>query len=105
MICRQLLPRVQSFSKDLHSKLSDQLLDYEFSSKNKGVEGAVVLSYGTETFLLALCEGNKCGSGDKGKHPGGGTVLVYYLSNISNSWVYNDKIKLPEDLSFILLWT
>ena len=31
---------------------------------------------------------------------GGGTVLVYYLSNISVPG-YTDKIKLPEDLSFI----
>ena len=62
----------------------------------------MIILHGNAKFL-ALCEGNKCGSGSTGRDPGGGTILVYYLSNSSNtaSWIYNDKIKLPEDLSFI----
>jgi hypothetical protein len=95
--------RVQSFSSDLQTKLSDQLLDFEFDSKNKGVEGAAIVSSGNTKYLLALCEGNGCRSGDAGKKPGGGTILVYYRANSSNStsWVYNDKIRLPDELDFI----
>lgn len=51
--------------------------DYEFAKDNKGFEGAIVATASDgESYLLALCEGNHCRGGKKGRDTGNGVLVV-----------------------------
>lgn len=98
---------VYGYDSDLEHRVDTSELSYKFDSSNKGVEGLAVTSFGKFAFLFALCEGNDCKDGGQGKTPGSGTILVYYAplpapgAAAPSEWMYNDKIRLPETLSFI----
>ena len=99
-----LQARVQTFTPDFATQLSNRLLDYTFDTENKGIEGVALLSIQLEDmththFLFALCEGNHCAAGIKGQAAGHGTILVYYQNNQS-AWMSDQKIHLPRDLHF-----
>ena len=55
-------------------------------------------------YLLALCEGNHCKGGDKGKEFGGGTILVSRfdstLGDREGTWVVDAILNLPSNLPF-----
>ena len=57
--------------------LKDRPVDFRFKSSNKGFEAVAHVRRDDQDFLLALCEGNKCKSGEKGRKPGGGRVQVF----------------------------
>ena len=57
--------------------LKDRPVDFIFSHNNKGFEAVVHLRRNNKDYLLALCEGNKCRGGTKGRKPGGGRVLLF----------------------------
>ena len=48
-------------------------LDFPLKAGNKGFEGLSTLRMSGNDYLLGLCEGNKCKSGNAGKSPGKGT--------------------------------
>jgi hypothetical protein len=50
-------------------------------------------------YLLALCEGNKCKCGAKGRKPGGGRVQVFEKRR--KQWSHSDTIALPTTLPFV----
>ena len=51
--------------------------EIRFDGDSKGFEGAASLrGVDGELYVLGLCEGNDCVSGDAGKTPGGGKVVV-----------------------------
>ena len=89
--------RVKTYTTPLfETKLSDSLLHWHFNSENKGIEGVAVVSVGSYSFLLALCEGNHCKAGDEGQDKGHGIILVYYHNNSKKTWMYNNnQIHLP----------
>ncbi|WP_328494219.1 hypothetical protein OHS59_16855 [Streptomyces sp. NBC_00414] len=49
-------------------------------------------------YLLALCEGNRCAGGKKGRKPGGGRIQVFRRDG--ERWIRTDVIRLPRSLPF-----
>jgi hypothetical protein len=56
--------------------LKDRPIDFTFKSSNKDFEAVAYVRRHGKDHILALCEGNKCRSGDKGRKPGGGRVQL-----------------------------
>jgi hypothetical protein len=79
--------------------LKERPVDFTFKSSNKGFEAVAHLRRGDQDFLLALCEGNKCKCGDKGRQPGGGRVQVF--DKRRKRWLHARTIALPTVLPFV----
>ncbi|MDM8531319.1 hypothetical protein QUF63_09105 [Anaerolineales bacterium HSG25] len=73
-------------------------LDFEFEHENKGFEGLAYLHRGGADYLLALCEGNKCRGGKKGRKSGGGRVHIF--QKMAKTWMPAETLKLPKFLDF-----
>ena len=78
--------------------LDSNWIDFSFESKNKGFEGIEYVKKNGKEYLLALCEGNKCQGGKKGREPGGGRIQV--LQKKGNYWEKIQTIKLPKSVQF-----
>lgn len=74
-------------------------LKYNLQYINKGMEGLASLRHDDKEYLLALCEGNDCDSGEISQEPGAGRVKIF--ESLKNSWRYIASIRLPSDLAFI----
>jgi hypothetical protein len=74
-------------------------VDFTFKSSNKGFEAVAHLRRNNDDYILALCEGNKCKCGEKGRKPGGGRVLVFEKSR--KRWVHSRTIALPDTVPFV----
>jgi hypothetical protein len=79
--------------------LKHRPVDFEFKSGNKGFEAVAHVRRDGKDYLLALCEGNKCKCGDKGRKPGGGRVQVFEKKR--TQWRHRDTIALPNALPFV----
>ena len=79
--------------------LKERPVDFPFESSNKGFEAVAHVRRDNKDYLLALCEGNKCKCGAKGRKPGGGRVQVFEKSR--NQWSHSDTIALPTTLPFV----
>ena len=73
-------------------------LDFPFESENKGFEGLTCVGRGKDEYLLALCEGNKCKAGKKGRKPGGGRIQVFQA--VRDTWRHVDTIRMPKSVAF-----
>jgi hypothetical protein len=73
-------------------------LDFPLDRPNKGLEGLTCVRRCGRTYLLGLCEGNKCEGGAKGRIPGGGRIHVFTPGK--DHWERAGKIRLPETLLF-----
>jgi hypothetical protein len=74
-------------------------LDFVFKSGNKGFEAVAHVRRNHQDYVLALCEGNKCKSGSKGRKPGGGRVQVFEKKR--KRWAHSRTIALPTTLPFV----
>jgi hypothetical protein len=72
---------------------------FRIESNNKGFEAVAHVRRNEKDFLLALCEGNKCKCGSKGKKPGGGRVQVFEKKK--RRWAHFATISLPTHLPFV----
>ena len=79
--------------------LKERTVDFEFESDNKGFEAVAHVRRSDTDYLLALCEGNKCKCGDKGRKPGGGRVQLFEKKR--KSWSHIRAIALPTHLPFV----
>src|SRR5262249_42090968 len=79
--------------------LKDRPLEFTFQSSNKGFEAVAHVRRDNKDYLLALCEGNKCKCGDKGRKPGGGRVQVFEKRR--KQWLHSRAIALPDTLPFV----
>lgn len=79
--------------------LKDRPLDFTFESGNKGFEAVTHVRRDNRDYLLALCEGNKCACGAKGRKPGGGRVQVFEKGR--KAWRHIETIALPKSVSFV----
>jgi len=52
-------------------------LDFPLDRPNKGLEGLTCVQRRGRTYLLGLCEGNRCQGGAAGRVPGGGRIHVF----------------------------
>lgn len=77
--------------------------DFEFSHKNKGFEGAIVVTTTQgESLLIGLCEGNNCVGGDEGKEAGNGRLVVMkrVMRKEECRYATVDRVKLPTEVNF-----
>ena len=65
---------------------------------NKGLEGLTCVHRHDRTYLLGLCEGNRCKDGEEGRRPGGGRVQVFERGR--RHWDRVATIRLPASLPF-----
>jgi hypothetical protein len=79
--------------------VKDRPVDFTFESSNKGFEAVGHVRRENKDYLLALCEGNKCKCGAKGRKPGGGRVHVFQKKR--KQWLHSRTIKLPATLPFV----
>jgi hypothetical protein len=74
-------------------------IDFPFEKRNTGFEGLCALRWQGKNYLLALCEGNRCRSGRRGREGGGGRIHV--LQRKGATWEPTARIKLPESVDFL----
>jgi hypothetical protein len=79
--------------------LKERPVDFTFRSGNKGFEAVAHVRRDNRDYLLALCEGNKCKCGDKGRTPGGGRVQVFEKKK--KAWLHFRTIALPSSVPFV----
>lgn len=79
--------------------LKDRPLNFTFESSNKGFEAVGHVRRVNKDYLLALCEGNKCKCGAKGRKPGGGRVQLFEKKR--KHWKHVQAIVLPKSLPFV----
>ena len=79
--------------------LKGRPVDFPFKSSNKGFEAVAHVERNGEDFLLALCEGNKCKCGKKGRTPGGGRVQLFEKNR--KCWRHLHTIALPTTVPFV----
>ena len=84
---------------DKFKYLKDRPVEFLFRSSNKGFEAVACVEHNGEDFLFALCEGNKCKCGKKGRTPGGGRVQVFEKSR--KCWKHFRTIALPTSVPFV----
>lgn len=77
----------------------ERSLDFTFKSDNKGFEAIAHVRRGEQDYVLALCEGNKCLCGSKGRKPGGGRVQLFEKKK--KRWAHAGTIALPDWLPFV----
>jgi hypothetical protein len=73
-------------------------VDFAFERRNTGFEGLAAVRWHGQDFLLALCEGNRCRAGKKGRNPGGGRIHV--LRRKGRGWKSVARIDLPKRAAF-----
>ena len=79
--------------------LKNRTVDFTFESGNKGFEAAAHVRRDNKDYLLALCEGNKCQCGAKGRKPGGGRVQLFEKKR--KDWQHVRAIALPKSVPFV----
>jgi len=73
-------------------------LQFPLEGPNKGLEGLTCVHREGRTYLLGLCEGNRCRDGAEGRRPGGGRVQVFERGR--RHWDRVATIRLPATLPF-----
>jgi hypothetical protein len=73
-------------------------VDVVFEQRNTGLEGLCAVRWRGNNLLLALCEGNRCRAGRKGRKPGGGRIHV--LQRAGRLWKSVGRIDLPRTVAF-----
>jgi hypothetical protein len=79
--------------------LKERPVDFTFKSSNKGFEAVAHVRRNGTDYLLALCEGNKCKCGEKGRKPGGGRVQLFEKRR--KRWLHSRVIALPSTVPFV----
>jgi hypothetical protein len=79
--------------------IKDRAVDFTFKSSNRGFEAVAHVRRDDTDYLLALCEGNNCKCGAKGRKPGGGRVQLFAKSK--KCWRHSGTIALPPTLPFV----
>src|SRR5262245_26019356 len=79
--------------------VKERPIEFTFESGNKGFEAIVHVRRNSRDYLLALCEGNKCKGGHKGRKPDNGRVLLFEKKK--KCWLHYRTIALPRSLPFV----
>ena len=94
---RGFLAEVQEYDREFRY-LGRARLEFPLDSVNKGLEGLTCVHRHDRTYLLGLCEGNRCKDGEEGRRPGGGRVQVFERGR--RHWDRVATIRLPASLPF-----
>jgi hypothetical protein len=82
---------VQEYDADFRY-IGSSWLDFPLDQPNKGLEGLTCVHRDGQTYLLGLCEGNRCKGGAEGRVPGGGRIQVFRRGR--RNWDRVGKIRL-----------
>ncbi|MCX6693497.1 MAG: hypothetical protein NT074_02955 [Methanomicrobiales archaeon] len=91
------MPRIDEFDESF-TFIKSYWLNFPFKTSSKGFEGLSILRYAGNDYLLGLCEGNKCKSGNAGIEPGKGRIQVFKLA--LENWEHVGTIRLPKTVLF-----
>jgi hypothetical protein len=91
------MAEVQEYDRDF-AYLERAWLDFPLDGPNKGLEGLTCVHRQDRTWLLGLCEGNRCRDGAEGRRPGGGRIQVFGRGR--RHWDRTATIRLPATLPF-----
>lgn len=84
---------------DEHGKVRGRRwVNVPFEMRNTGFEGLAAVRWKGKDYLLALCEGNRCRAGKRGRKGGGGRIHV--LVRKAGLWESVARIKLPKSVDF-----
>lgn len=103
-LLREAVPSRGAFSSDIvewndrFEPVRNARLDFAFRDANKGFEGLACTYRHGHRWLLAMCEGNRCQCGRKGRTPGGGRIQVFAQGH--QKWERRHELALPEDVPF-----
>ena len=78
--------------------VSSAWLDFPLDRPNKGLEGLTCIHQAEKTYLLGLCEGNRCRGGAAGRKPGGGRIQIF--GKEQDRWDHVGTMRLPKTLWF-----
>jgi hypothetical protein len=92
------MAQVHEFDGDFRP-VSTRWLDFPLDRPNKGLEGLSCVRRDGRTYLLGLCEGNRCAGGSEGRRPGGGRAHVFVEG--AQRWQRLHTIHLPASLPFV----
>jgi len=81
--------------------VKDRPADFTFDSGNKGFEAIAHVGRESKDYLLALCEGNNCKGGRKGRTPGGRRIQVFEKSNKEVAPLLRHP---PPGMSSVVVW-
>ncbi|MGK7877106.1 MAG: hypothetical protein AB4426_28580 [Xenococcaceae cyanobacterium] len=90
--------KIQEYDCEFNRCIESNWVDFTFESENKGFEGLQYVYQDGNEYLLALCEGNRCKGGKKGRKPGGGRIQV--LQKAADHWKKIETIKIPKAVQF-----
>ena len=91
--------KVHEYDCDFKRSTDEWWLDFDFDeNSNKGFEGLSWIKRGGKEYLLALCEGNDCCGGKKGKKPGNGRIQIFEKSK--KSWNRVGVLAIPPSVDF-----
>jgi hypothetical protein len=93
----KFMAMVQEYDADF-GYLGNAWLDFPLDRPNKGLEGLTWVERQGQSYLLALCEGNRCKGGREGRTPGGGRVHAFRRGR--HDWERVGKIRLPDTVLF-----
>jgi hypothetical protein len=93
----KFMAAVQEYDADFRY-IGSSWLDFPLDRPNKGLEGLACVHRAGQTYLLALCEGNRGKGGAQGRIPGGGRIQVFRRGR--RNWHRMGKIRLPETVLF-----
>jgi hypothetical protein len=91
------MAEVQEYDRDF-AYLGRAWLEFPLEGLNKGLEGLTCVHRQDRTWLLGLCEGNRCRDGAEGRRPGGGRIQVFGRGR--RHWHRAATIRLPSTLPF-----
>jgi hypothetical protein len=91
--------QIHEYDSKFERRTSGWWLDFEFAeNSNKGFEGLAWTKRGGKEYLLALCEGNNCAGGKKGRQPGGGRIHVFERK--ATTWEQAAEVVIPPSVDF-----
>ena len=89
--------KIEEYDKEFRF-VESNWMDFTFKSKNNGFEGLAYIGREEKNYILALCEGNKCKGGKKGRKPGGGRIQIF--QKVPDHWERIDQMKIPQAVQF-----
>jgi hypothetical protein len=91
--------QVHEYDSKFEQRTGGWWLDFNFhENSNKGFEGLAWMKRGGKEYLLALCEGNNCAGGNRGKKPGNGRIHVF--EKTTRTWEPVAVLVIPPKVKF-----
>jgi hypothetical protein len=91
------MAQARTFDEDFRH-VASRWLDFPLDRPNKGLEGLARMRRDGQTYLLGLCEGNRCKAGAEGRRPGGGRIQLFVEGR--HRWDHAGTVRLPTAVRF-----